>query len=74
MSVYNLREVLTRVAGDAGLPHTTPHQLRHTYATALVNAGVSLQSLMALLGSWNWWAPRPLRRLHLRLTSGAPLR
>jgi hypothetical protein len=27
-----------------------PHQLRHTYATALVNAGVSLQALMALLG------------------------
>ncbi|WP_394339683.1 tyrosine-type recombinase/integrase [Mycobacterium intracellulare] len=24
--------------------------MRHTYATALVNAGVSLQSLMALLG------------------------
>ena len=42
--------VLTRVARDAGLPHITPHQLRHTYATALVNAGVSLQSLMALLG------------------------
>jgi len=35
---------------DAGLDHVTPHQLRHTYATALVNAGVSLQSLMALLG------------------------
>jgi hypothetical protein len=28
----------------------TPHQLRHTYATALVNAGVSLQVLMQLLG------------------------
>jgi hypothetical protein len=28
----------------------TSHQLRHTYATALVNAGVSLQALMALLG------------------------
>jgi len=50
VTVYQLREVMTRVAGDAGLPHTTPHQLRHTYATALVNAGVSLQSLMALLG------------------------
>jgi integrase len=50
VSVYHLREVITRVARDAGLPHTTPHQLRHTYATALVNAGVSLQSLMALLG------------------------
>jgi uncharacterized membrane protein YdfJ with MMPL/SSD domain len=24
-------------------------------------------SLMALLGSWNWWAPRPLRRLHDRI-------
>src|SRR5699024_12881964 len=30
--------------------HVTPHQLRHTYATALVNAGVSLQALMSLLG------------------------
>jgi integrase len=50
VTVYQLRDVLTRVARDAGLPHITPHQLRHTYATALVNAGVSLQSLMALLG------------------------
>jgi RND superfamily putative drug exporter len=24
-------------------------------------------SLMELLGSWNWWAPRPLRRLHERV-------
>jgi RND superfamily putative drug exporter len=24
-------------------------------------------SLMALLGGWNWWAPRPLRRLHDRI-------
>jgi len=22
-------------------------------------------SLMALLGRWNWWAPGPLRRLHV---------
>jgi uncharacterized membrane protein YdfJ with MMPL/SSD domain len=31
-------------------------------------------SLMALLGSANWWAPRPLRRLHQRigLREGAP--
>jgi integrase len=50
VTVYQLRDVITRVARDAGLPHITPHQLRHTYATALVNAGASLQSLMALLG------------------------
>ena len=24
-------------------------------------------SLMELLGRWNWWAPRPLRRLHARI-------
>jgi site-specific recombinase XerD len=35
-------------AGDALT--VTPHQLRHTYATALANAGMSLQALMALLG------------------------
>ncbi|WP_253847115.1 tyrosine-type recombinase/integrase, partial [Mycobacterium gordonae] len=50
LTVDHLRDVLTRVTTDAGLSHITPHQLRHTYATALVNAGVSLQSLMALLG------------------------
>ena len=45
-----IRAELRRAAADAGIGHVTPHQLRHTYATALVNAGVSLQALMALLG------------------------
>ena len=25
-------------------------------------------ALMGLLGDWNWWAPRPLRRLHARFS------
>jgi RND superfamily putative drug exporter len=33
-------------------------------------------ALMKLLGEWNWWAPRPLRRLHDRIglseTAGPP--
>ncbi|MGW4126475.1 tyrosine-type recombinase/integrase, partial [Nocardia sp. NPDC004711] len=45
-----IRAELDRAAAAARLDHVTPHQLRHTYATALVNAGVALQSLMALLG------------------------
>jgi hypothetical protein len=45
-----VRDVLTRAGSEAGIDHLTPHALRHTFATALVNAGVSLQSLMALLG------------------------
>jgi uncharacterized membrane protein YdfJ with MMPL/SSD domain len=24
-------------------------------------------ALMEMLGRWNWWAPRPLRRLHGRI-------
>jgi integrase len=50
MSQNAVRAELDRAAHLAGLDHITPHQLRHTYATAMVNAGVSLQSLMALLG------------------------
>ena len=50
MSAGTLRAELHRAAADAGLDNVVPHQLRHTYATALVNAGCSLQALMALLG------------------------
>ena len=39
------------LTGADGQPlHVTPHQLRHTYATALANSGMSIQGLMALLG------------------------
>jgi uncharacterized membrane protein YdfJ with MMPL/SSD domain len=27
-------------------------------------------ALMALMGKWNWWAPKPLRRLHERIGLG----
>jgi integrase len=50
LSPKTLRAELARAAQAAGVPAATPHVLRHTYATALVNAGCSLQSLMALLG------------------------
>lgn len=50
LTQQGLRRELDHAADIAGLDHITSHQLRHTYATALVNAGVSLQALMALLG------------------------
>jgi integrase len=50
VSAHTLRAELTRAADQAGIGAATPHQLRHTFATALVNSGVSLQVLMALLG------------------------
>lgn len=40
-----------KLTDASGRPlHVTPHQLRHTYGTALINGGMSLQVLMALLG------------------------
>jgi integrase len=50
VSAQALRDELARACQSAGLPPATPHQLRHTWATALVNAGCSLQALMAMLG------------------------
>ena len=34
---------------------------------AFIVRSLLVPSLMALLGKWNWWAPRPLARLHARL-------
>lgn len=54
---WRIRSGLDRAAEQAGLlappgspARITPHRLRHTYATMLANAGMSLQALMALLG------------------------
>jgi RND superfamily putative drug exporter len=33
---------------------------------AFIVRALLVPSLMALLGRWNWWAPRPLTRLHAR--------
>ena len=42
---------LAGLTGPDGQPRRiVAHQLRHTYATSLVNAGMSLQALMSLLG------------------------
>jgi site-specific recombinase XerD len=48
-SVWTIRNRLTRYAEEVNL-HVTPHRLRHTLATRLVNRGMSIQSLRKLLG------------------------
>ena len=47
----DLRKALSEAATQAGIAaHIVPHQLRHTYATTMLRAGVSLPALMKLLG------------------------
>ena len=57
LGAWRIRSGLDHAAEQAGLlvepgnpARITPHRLRHTYATSLANAGMSLQALMALLG------------------------
>ena len=50
----DLREALREAAGQVGIEaRIVPHQLRHTYATSMLRAGVSLPALMKLLGHHN---------------------
>jgi site-specific recombinase XerD len=51
MLCMQLRAALCEAAAQAGITaHIVPHQLRHTYATSMLRAGVSLPALMKLLG------------------------
>lgn len=53
LSSRSIQRVLFRYGQDASLEILTPHILRHSFAKNLVNAGVGLEKVAALLGHAN---------------------
>ena len=48
-----IQRAVQRYAKKAGLKNATPHILRHSFAKALIDAGVSLEKVASLLGHSN---------------------
>lgn len=49
-STAAMNQALTKLCSRNGLPHVTVHGLRHMYATILIEQGVALAKISALLG------------------------
>ena len=53
LSSRSVQRVILRLGQDAGLPSLTPHVLRHTFGKNLIDSGVGLEKVAALLGHAN---------------------
>ena len=51
MSIDNLRYIIKRISNRARIKKSIhPHQLRHSYATHMINNGAPLEVIQSLLG------------------------
>ncbi len=53
LSSRSVQRVVLRIGRDAGLERLTPHVLRHTFGKNLIDSGVGIEKVAALLGHAN---------------------
>ncbi len=53
LSTHGVEQLVATYARQAGLEDVTPHTLRHTFGKGLLDAGVDLPTVAALLGHEN---------------------
>lgn len=50
ISIRRIQQFLERASRKAGIQHVTPHMMRHSFATHLLQSGVSIRYIQNLLG------------------------